>query len=83
MSNHPNMSYCQWQNTARALEQVAEDYEERLEGAAEETLSHDERKAMKQCFRVMQELLQAADIGHETPDAGESALAMLIDADRN
>ena len=35
MSNHPNMSYCMWQNTALALEQCADDLNERIERAAD------------------------------------------------
>ena len=75
--NTPNMSYCQWQNTALALEQVASDYEDRLSGDAEETLSRDEQQAMVRCFRVMQDLLEAAGIDEDTNDAGEQALAMI------
>jgi len=72
-----NMSYCQWQNTALALQQVAADYEERLAGEAEEKLSRDEAAALVRCFQLMQDMLEAANFDEDTRDAGEQALAML------
>jgi hypothetical protein len=79
MSNH-EYAYCQWQNTALALSQVADDYEARLRGEASEPLSREERVALTYCFRTMQDLLEAAEIDDDTQDAGEQAVAMLTDA---
>ena len=75
--NTPNMSYCQWQNTALALQQVAADFEERVSGEASEPLSRDEQQALRRCFETMRDLMQAACIDDETHDAGEQALAIL------
>lgn len=72
-----NMSYCQWQNTALALEQVASDYEDRLNGEAEEPLSGDERRAMARCFELMRDMMEVANIDDDTHDAGEQAIAMV------
>jgi hypothetical protein len=75
--SHPNMSYCQWQNTALALQQVAADFEERTSGYNTEPLSRDEQAAMVRCFRTMRDLMEAAQVDDDTNDAGEQALSML------
>jgi hypothetical protein len=75
--NHPNMSYCQWQNTLGALQQVAADYEERLSTENVEPISREERTAMMRCFDLMRDLMQAANIDDDTHEPGEQALAML------
>ena len=81
MSNHPNMSYCMWQNTYQSLRQVADDYEQRLQNdggqdefeGEQEPLSRDELSAMRSTFDLMSTLLGAAD-ALDCNDPGQAAI---------
>ena len=82
MSNHPNMSYCMWQNTYLALRQVAEDFQERLDNQGgqdefegqQEPLSLDEQRALRNTFDLMRELLDAAGVDENCNDPGQAAV---------
>lgn len=80
-----NMSYCRWENTARALDECASDLEERMAGFGEdadygdpeekpEPLSRDERAAMLRLFQTMTEMLEQVGI-HVDDDDVSSALS--------
>ena len=88
MSNHPNMSYCMWENTYQDLRQVADDFEERLHAspnfpdAMPERLSADELRAMRNAFDLMHELLIAAGVDEDCFDPGQAAVdAITPEAD--
>jgi len=86
MSNHPNMSYCMWQNTVQALQQVAADFAERCEDAryradvddaetdAPQPLSDDELRAMRYCFALMRDMQQQAGIEDDCNDVEQAAV---------
>jgi hypothetical protein len=77
------MSYCMWQNTLLALRQCSSDFEERACAAFEgsqsdlEQLSREELAAMQQCFELMAELLQAANVDEDCNDPGAAAAAAI------
>lgn len=72
MSNYPNMSYCQWQNTKLAMEQCLQDLEQRIEGTAEDELSRDEFEAAVECALLAQRLMGAiTDHDHSSRDIDE------------
>lgn len=63
MSNHPNMSYCMWQNTFLALQQCARSEEQ------EETPEGDEEvQARKQVIELCAELLGQVGIDVDADD---------------
>lgn len=59
MSNYPNMSYCMYQNTKNALQQILGDLEEvHMEGVTYseyvDDLSFEERSAMKELVNIFE-----------------------------
>jgi len=66
MSDYPNMSYCMYQNTRRALQQIIGDLEEAHEEGVTyfeyiDALSSEERAAMKELeniFEGIQDILK-------------------------
>jgi len=64
--SHPNMSYCMWQNTLLALQQCANDMEERDanedDGEPSPPLSREEEAAKAAVLALAAEMLQQAGI---------------------
>ena len=61
MSDYPNMSYCRYQNTKLALQQIFGDLEEvHMEGVTYfeyvDDLSYEERSAMKELENLFEEI---------------------------
>ena len=61
MSNYPNMSYCAWENTAAAMDQVAGMLEDALDAREKMVLNQYEQRPFNEMWekcRAMMELLE-------------------------
>ena len=73
MSNYPNMSYCMYQNTRRALQQILGDLEEAHEKGVtyeeyvDDFSSSDERRAMNELVDLFEEVRYMINELRDTP----------------
>ena len=73
MSNYPNMSYCMYQNTRLALQQILGDLEEAHEKGVtyeeyvEDFSSSDERRAMNELVDLFEEVRYMINELRDTP----------------
>lgn len=70
MSNYPNMSYCMFENTRLAMDQIMETLQEAFnEGDIKDfinNLSHSERRAFQELYQICE---QFNSISEEIDDA--------------
>jgi len=73
MSNYPNMSYCMYQNTRLALQQILNDLEEAHEKGVtyeeyvDDFSSSDERRAMNELVDLFEEVRYMINELRDTP----------------
>ena len=73
MSNYPNMSYCMYQNTRLALQQILGDLEEAHEKGVtyeeyvDDFSSSDERRAMNELVDLFEEVRYMINELRDTP----------------
>ena len=80
MSNYPNMSYCQCENTLSALHQVLTNMED---GGAEfvQRMSREERRAFQELFNACEAFLELSEQIQEELDSAEEAEQVYSDED--
>ena len=80
MSNYPNMSYCQCENTLSALHQVLANMED---GGAEfvQRMSREERRAFQELFNACEAFLELSEQIQEELDSAEEAERVYTDED--
>ena len=80
MSNYPNMSYCQCENTLSALHQVLNNMED---GGAEfvQRMSREERRAFQELFNACEAFLELSEQIQEELDSAEEAERVYSDED--
>lgn len=64
-SNYPNMSYCMFQNTVSAMNQILAEIEEARngDGGADflDSLSREERRCMRHLYNLCDQFIQEAE----------------------